>query len=485
VSDEAVRLYIQASDLISAEELTSESLEFVKTSGNGQVVLSRCIDHWNKSSKQPTDRRIILLLEMFRSPTKTAKSSAQECMLLFGRSVIIESIDHATLDRSALYDFSSSGFVVEVTEALCSQFSRQLVEVVRWFTSRNDFFQASQFTKTRLSRWTNNEICAIALILREPSEWISKELHKRKVIRWCILVVMGSAALSNQSKVAFVDKLLSHKLLLTATDQSLAELTLKLFNHGPNEFGIVSVVKELQRFPWNERNLIQLVQGMKGVSQILKAAERTTYVDYPVPYTSFYRQVANHGFVEAIVTASQNDQPWLVRAFAHYVISIKQYVPVSFAVDFTGLALKADLPELAVELSRKAVSNTTSALTNWSAVMEHWQNDQKHNDWLSIQYPKHDALLWERLLFPVNEISESYLVRYGPATTHYLRMNRGQPHNSELLKRLAEHCAQLRLVVAARQKAVDRIIANTKNNHYAGGGKNSYKNSNYAAGGYM
>lgn len=76
-SAEAVRLYIRAFDYRNAEELTTSTLETVKASGKDRTVLSECMNHWKKVSTKPTEKKIALLVEMFRSPIRAAQSSAK------------------------------------------------------------------------------------------------------------------------------------------------------------------------------------------------------------------------------------------------------------------------------------------------------------------------------------------------------------------------------------------------------------------------
>lgn len=492
-SDEAVRLYIQAQDMNSAQDMTNAALESFKTSGNGQAVLSRCVDHWKKSSKIPKERKTALLLDMFWSPTKTAKSSAQDCMRLFGRSVVIASVDYAIasvdyakLDRCALYDFSTSDFIVEVTDALVLKFPRQLVEVVRWFASRNKF-QATQFTKKRLSKWTNKEICSIAVILRRPEEWISNELHKRKELGSCILAVMGSTMLSPQGKLDFADTLLKHKLLLTGTEQSLVDLVCKLFHKELDVGDISSLVdKHIHGFPWSEDNLIRLAQKLKGVAQILKTAEPTSHVEYPALYAGFYRRVATNDLIKAIETTPQNDQSWLLRAFAHYEIPIERHVPVSFAIDFMGWAFQAELPEVALQMTWKALSiiSPTSAQTHWfAAVVDQWQSEEKYRPWLLERHQdQQQQQVWEILVTANPRVAcrESgdcilaSLLYYGPALTRYWWAHRGESYSATALARWEEHVKQL-CVALAERKVAGVSAAGSSNTNINNAGKTNGK----------
>lgn len=455
---EAIRLFIKAQDFMQAEELTRATLASVKRSGLGQTVLTACLDQWTKSSKKPTDRNLALLLDMFRSPVKTAQTRGEECTRLFGRTVVVECVDHNNLNRSDLYHFSSRDFLVEVTDALASQFSNRLAEVVRWFATRGNPFQATQVAKKRLSKWSNKEICSIAVILQEPAEWILKELNKRKLLDWFMLAVMGSMTLTRYKKRAFVTGLLSHKLLLTVTAKSLVELTQILFQDIVSESAVASIVENhVEGHPFSEKNLIKLVQTMKGVSEILKTAEPTHHVEFPECYAGFYRRVASLDLLLAIETASQNDQPWLLRAFTQYQIPIEQRVPVSSAVGLIEVALKACLPDVAYRLTWRALSMTVSAET-YLAVLEKWQLNEKYCHWLSEHHNGRSAC---EILATENpcvarrgDAILGSLLQYGPAATTYWRSNGDRPHSADLLRSCVKHCDQLRLVLAKTREGI-------------------------------
>jgi hypothetical protein len=255
VYDEAVRIYLEAQDKVSALTSTEASLLSVQK-GRTTETLANIVDHWQKSSLSPTDDRLTLLLELFKSPSKAARSRAEDCMRYLGRNVIILSVDHAEADRTCLYDFSTSDFIVEVTAVLMSRFTAKPVEVVRWFYSRGDFFNADQFARKRLSKWTNSELCAVAIMLRVRSGWLSEAVQKKNIVAWCMLVVMGAAEMSFDEKDVFVNELLRLTPLLNATEQSLVDLTLAL-NKGNKLIAEKRQRRaaEATRFPqWNERD---------------------------------------------------------------------------------------------------------------------------------------------------------------------------------------------------------------------------------------
>lgn len=412
-------------------------------------------------------------------------------MVQFGRSVIIESVYNAKLHRYNLYEFSASAFVVEVTESLLVKFSHHPLEVVRWYAARKNHSQATQFTRTRLSKLTNKELCSIALILPNPSDWVSQELHKRKFIRWYVLVVIGSATLNKQGKFAFVDKLRSRrgKLLLSATEESLIDLSINLFKEVLDDDGLALLVERhfQEASPWSDENLTLLVHTMKDVTQILKAAEPTSHVnDYPMIYAGLYKQVARRrGLLVEVQTVSQNDQPWLLRAFAHYGISIEQHVSTSDAVAFTGWALSAQLPESALRLSWKALSDVESAQANWPVVVDHWQSNEKLCAWLVEWYFGRNNGIWEILLkgnprlvmasrHCCNPNSEATLLpcilaHYGSSIARYWWTNSGnttEPHlllHPAILQQNVDHVQQLRIALAERRKFVDDgcVVATT------------------------
>jgi hypothetical protein len=136
VYDEAVRIYLQAQDTFSAMTSTEASLGHVQK-GRAPEILAKIVGHWQISSLEPTTDRLSLLLDLFKSPIKAARSRAEDCMRHLGRNVIIVSC--AEVDQTCLYDFSKSHFIVEVTAFLMSRFTTKPVEVVRWFLSRGDF----------------------------------------------------------------------------------------------------------------------------------------------------------------------------------------------------------------------------------------------------------------------------------------------------------------------------------------------------------
>ena len=451
--DSAVRLYMQANNGKCAEESSLASLAVVKSTGNGQVVLSKCFDHWNKTRMKPADPTLSLLLLLFQSPTDIAKTRAEDCLACLGRSVIIESIDRAKLDRTVLYDFSRSEFVMEVRQTLESRYPRKQIEVVRWFASRNDKFQATQFAKKRLSKWTVKEVCAIALILGQPADWTLKEISKRKIGFWYLLALIGSNTIQRENKCAYANKLLSSKLLLAETDESLAKLVRKLFGSKKllgDEETIAAVEETVLRYPWTDVSLVKLAQTIRNIAQILQTVEPNGYTEFPIYYRGIFRKAARNSdlLVQTITTAQERDQPWLLRAFDAYGTAVVQLVQSDLAVDFLGLALKAELYELALEFSWKSLASPMSAQANWSAVMDRWSAKKVHGEWLSNRFPSHGDT-WQIVLVANPRVGAEHdtvphVRRYGPAITRYLTVNRNKAHSPVLIQSLIDHEEQLR-----------------------------------------
>lgn len=254
--DSAVRLYLQALDVVSATRSTSKILKQVQTTGEGQAALSNCVDHWNISLLKPPDSTISLLAQLYKAPETVAKTKANDCLMLLGRTIIVECFDHRQLDRTLLYDLSASEFLVEVTEALKLRFAKTPVEIVRWFVSRSNMSQAVVISKNKLSKWTVKEILSIALILGTPLDWMVKEIVRRKITGLHILTLVGSTAIWERKRLGFVNKFKSDKLRIPETDRALVNLFLLLMSsENRNDSGALSTVEQsLRRHPWTDQS---------------------------------------------------------------------------------------------------------------------------------------------------------------------------------------------------------------------------------------
>jgi len=454
--DSAVRLYIQAADGESAEKSTLMSLQTVQSTGNGQAALSKCISFWTSSRMKPADRTLSLLLQLYQSPTKAAKTNAYDCLAVLGRTVIIESVDHAKLDRTVLYEFSASEFVIEVTRTLESRFPRNQVEVVRWFALRKDKSHAVQFAKKRLSKWTVKEVCSIALILGEPDDWIVREIHKRKIVSWYMLALMGTNTIQSEKKSEYAGKFVSTKLRpLVDTDQSLLNLVRELFRGKQplDDETIISKVKEsVWRYPWTDTSVVKLAQTLRNLAQINKTVDPIGFIEFPVQYRGIFQQAARTSdlLVQTIETSPEKDQPWLLRAFAAHKIAVERLIQTDLALNFLVLALKAELYELALEFSWKLTALPVSAQANLSAVTDCWNVKENHREWLSNRFrsPGDDA--WQVVLVAHPRVGTGQhdpaprVRRYGPAITRYLRINGNRAHNPALCQSLVDHEEQLR-----------------------------------------
>jgi tetratricopeptide (TPR) repeat protein len=495
--DEAVRIYLEARDKVSAMASTEASLISVQK-GRATETLAKIVDYWRqKSSLSPTDDRLTLLLELFQSPSKAASSRAEDCMRYLGRNVIILSVDRAEVDRTCLYDFSPSDFIVEVTAFLMSRFSTKPVEVVHWFNVRGDSFNADQFAKKRLSKWTNLELCAVAIMQRVRSGWLSEAVQKRRIIAWCMLVVMGAAEMSYDEKDVFVNEILRLTPLLNATEQSLVGLALAL-NKGnrviaekrraaeatkipqskerdteasedpaerskrakeENENRLqeekekvrVFVQNHFKREPWSGNNLTKMVRTMRAIALIIKMAEPNTMAaEYRLEYSGIFREVASrHLAVEAVTGAKEEDKSWLVRAFFEYRISLE--VPTELATEFARWSLQAGLRELALEHSWNALADRPHAEKNWPDILRLGMGSSNQDRaWLSQQFPTHKTP-WQVPLLANPYISDyqgdttiSCLFHYGPAAAAYLRVYEGKDHSDAMLQLFVSHYAQLR-----------------------------------------
>jgi tetratricopeptide (TPR) repeat protein len=475
VYDEAARIYLEARDTVSAMASTEASLKSAQK-GRAAEILVKIVDHWQKSSLLPTGDHLTLLLELFKSPSKAASSRAEDCLRHLGRNIIILSVDRAKVDRTCLYDFSQSDFIVEVTAVLMSRFTATPVEVFRWFHVRGDFSNADQFLRKRLSEWTNSELCAVVMMHRARSGWLSEAVHKRKIVGWCMLVVMGAADMSFGEKDVFVNDLLT-STPLSDTEQSLVNLTLALNkgnkliaekrrrraaevtrirdtkvseesaeksqrareeneNRFQEEQEKARIIVQNHFKTWSGNNLTNMVRTMRAVASIIKLAE---------PNAMPSRQLA----VVAVTGAKEEDKPWLVRAFFEYRISYE--VPRELATEFARWSLHAGLREPALKHAWNALADRPQAKKNWPGILRLGMGSSRQDkEWLSQQFPMYKTP-WQVILLVNPHISDyqgdttlSCLFHYGPAAAAYLRVNEGKDHSDAALQLFVSYYAELR-----------------------------------------
>ena len=201
---EAIRVCLASKKLDEAAKSTNAAIAVAKQ-GKRLKDLPDIVRLWTSSSQEALVERyqaIGFLLLLFSSPVK-ASSQGKEVLHFLGKNIVVFAVKTADLDLTMLYDFSSTEFLVEVTQALSK--SLKPLEIVRWFCDKSDTNAAQQYVSSRLNEWTFDETYEIVHMVRPWPQWLLEEVHRKKGLRYLIIRVVASQLLCIEEKRVFVD----------------------------------------------------------------------------------------------------------------------------------------------------------------------------------------------------------------------------------------------------------------------------------------
>ena len=290
--DEAVRLFLAASDLESAKHTTIKLLKLVRqenpSTGKTVKLLTNAVEHWlGIQFPNPLgDRRIDLLIILFQNAEAALRGpNGSEIVNHLGRIIVLVAVDYAKLDRTLLYDVNSSIFHNEVIDCLVKLFPTNQLEVVKWFLSKGDLTRAHNFAKGSMSKWDSCELVELVVLLYQSCEicWLFEKIKEKRIYTRsmeravdCLTELIPSCAVpvaerSHDEQPASKDlstwnfkslKNLCIKLLLEAVTTEKQEAKDRILRHCRAKKGFKHVIKNVEKK--GLRSIEQLVPGIVG-----------------------------------------------------------------------------------------------------------------------------------------------------------------------------------------------------------------------------
>jgi len=290
--DEAVRLFLAASDVESAKHTTIKLLKLVRqenpSTGKTVKLLTSAVEHWlGMQFPDPlSDKRIELLIILFQNPEAALQGpNGSEIVNHLGRIIVLVAVDHAKLDRMLLYDVNSSIFHNDVIDCLVKRFPTDPLEVVKWFLSKGDLTRAHNFAKGSMSTWDSCELVELVVLLYQSSDigWLFEKIKEKRVYTRsmeravdCLTELIPSCAVpaperSHEVQQASKDmptwnfnslKNICIKLLIEAVTTEKQEAKDRILRHCRAKKGFKHVIKNATKREL--RSIEQLVPGIVG-----------------------------------------------------------------------------------------------------------------------------------------------------------------------------------------------------------------------------
>ena len=175
----AARLYISGADYQSAIKSTSRAI--VRFCEEDENDLLELVSAWETCDERYTYKQVMLLLNLFSDPKKSAQENSKLCIKELGAEVIRFAVRHARLEATELHAFDRLKFKLDVLAELKVKYSGEEVKIVWWYLTQHDKQQAEEFAAKDLKHWTDDELCNI--IVRRMGirpNGIVSELKQRK-----------------------------------------------------------------------------------------------------------------------------------------------------------------------------------------------------------------------------------------------------------------------------------------------------------------
>ena len=198
--DEAVRLYLKASDIDHAMDAISTNMKIViadaEHNGRAAKSLTNAVAHWLESKLSINSitgivpspvayKRLDLLFRLFRSTEfELLGPNSSDFLRYLGRTILLVAVSAAQLDHLILHKVHTTIFFPEVTDFLRRLYAEDQLEVLRWYLSHNDHDSALLFARDFLP---DNQLMDLVTMKPSPDcSWLYSAISARNLAMDCL-----------------------------------------------------------------------------------------------------------------------------------------------------------------------------------------------------------------------------------------------------------------------------------------------------------